>query len=78
MRSELDCPVPRLTLLFFGAAKDVPEAAKMVTARTAPSNIPTCNATAKPGPAGLHADRLSGDSPETRYRSRRPDRRGAH
>jgi hypothetical protein len=27
--------VPRLTLLFFGAAKDVPEAAKMVTARTA-------------------------------------------
>jgi hypothetical protein len=34
MRSWLDCPVPRLTLLFFGAAKDVPEAAKMVTART--------------------------------------------
>jgi hypothetical protein len=32
----LDCPVPRLTLLFFGAAKDVPEAAKMVTAGTAP------------------------------------------
>ena len=32
---ELDCPVPRLTLLFFGAAKDVPEAAKMVTAGTA-------------------------------------------
>jgi hypothetical protein len=31
----LDCPVPRLTLLFFGAAKDVPEAAKMVTAGTA-------------------------------------------
>jgi hypothetical protein len=27
--------VPRLTLLFFSAAKDVPEAAKMVTARTA-------------------------------------------
>jgi hypothetical protein len=27
--------VPRLTLLFFGAAKDVPEAAKMVTAGTA-------------------------------------------
>ena len=27
--------MPRLTLLFFGAAKDVPEAAKMVTARTA-------------------------------------------
>src|SRR5664280_3880381 len=33
--NELDCPVPRLTLLFFGAAKDVPEAAKMVTAGTA-------------------------------------------
>jgi hypothetical protein len=27
--------VSRLTLLFFGAAKDVPEAAKMVTAGTA-------------------------------------------
>ena len=27
--------MPRLTLLFFGAAKDVPEAAKMVTAGTA-------------------------------------------
>ena len=27
--------VPRLTLLFFGAAKDVPEAAKTVTAGTA-------------------------------------------
>jgi len=27
--------VPRLTLLFFGTAKDVPEAAKMVTAETA-------------------------------------------
>ena len=35
LRSLLDCPVPRLTLLFFGAAKDVPEAAKMVTAGTA-------------------------------------------
>jgi len=35
MKSSLDCPVPRLTLLFFGAAKDVPEAAKMVTAGTA-------------------------------------------
>jgi hypothetical protein len=34
-RSWLDCPVPRLTLLFFGAAEDVPEAAKMVTAGTA-------------------------------------------
>jgi hypothetical protein len=31
----MDCPVPRLTLLFFGAAKGVPEAAKMVTAETA-------------------------------------------
>jgi hypothetical protein len=27
--------VPRLTLLFFSAARDVPEAAKMVTAGTA-------------------------------------------
>jgi hypothetical protein len=35
MRSSPDCPVPRLTLLFFTAAKDVPEAAKMVTAGTA-------------------------------------------
>jgi hypothetical protein len=26
--------VPRLTLLFFGAAKDIPEAAEMVTAGT--------------------------------------------
>jgi hypothetical protein len=34
-KSSLDCPVLRLTLLFFGAAKDVPEAAKMVTAGTA-------------------------------------------
>jgi hypothetical protein len=34
-RTQLDCPVPRLTLLFFGAAKDVPEAAKTVTAGTA-------------------------------------------
>jgi hypothetical protein len=32
---ELGYPVLRLTLLFFGAAKDVPEAAKMVTAGTA-------------------------------------------
>ena len=32
---ELDCPVQRLTLLFFAAAKDVPEAARMVTAGTA-------------------------------------------
>jgi hypothetical protein len=31
----MDCPVPHLTLLFFGAAKDGPEAAKMVTAGTA-------------------------------------------
>ena len=28
-------PVPRLALLFFGAAKDVPEAAETVTAGTA-------------------------------------------
>jgi hypothetical protein len=35
MRSPLDRPVPRLTLLFFSATKDVPEAAKMVTAGTA-------------------------------------------
>ena len=33
--NELDCPVPRLTLLFFDAAKDVPEATKMATAGTA-------------------------------------------
>jgi hypothetical protein len=31
---SLDCPVPRLTLLFSGAAKDIPEAAKTVTAGT--------------------------------------------
>ena len=31
----VDCPVTRLTLLFFGAAKDIPEAAEMVTAGTA-------------------------------------------
>jgi hypothetical protein len=31
----VDCPVPRLTLLFFGAAKDIPEAAEKVTAGTA-------------------------------------------
>ena len=35
VNSSLDCPVPRLTLLFFGATKDVPEEAKMVTAGTA-------------------------------------------
>jgi len=35
MKRPPDCPVLRLTLLFFGAAKDVPEAAKMVTAGTA-------------------------------------------
>src|ERR1035437_7326830 len=29
------CPVPRLALLFFGAAKDVPEAAERVPAGTA-------------------------------------------
>jgi hypothetical protein len=30
-----DCLVPRLTLLFFGEAKNIPEAAKTVTAGTA-------------------------------------------
>ena len=35
MRGWSGCPVPRLTLLFFGAAKDVPEAAKTGTAGTA-------------------------------------------
>jgi len=35
MKSPPDYPVLRLTLLFFGAAEDVPEAAKMVTAGTA-------------------------------------------
>jgi hypothetical protein len=43
----LDRPVPRLTLLFFGAAKDVPEAAKMVTAGTAPVYTRTCKPKAK-------------------------------
>jgi hypothetical protein len=33
--NELDRPVPLLTLLFFDAAKDVPEAARIVTAGTA-------------------------------------------
>jgi hypothetical protein len=33
--SSPDCPVLRLTLLCFGAAKDLPEAAKMVTSGTA-------------------------------------------
>jgi hypothetical protein len=41
--NKLDCPVPHLTLLFFGAAKDVPEAAKMVTARTARLNATHSN-----------------------------------
>jgi hypothetical protein len=36
---ELACPVPRLTLLFFGAAKDVPEAARMVPGK--PAFLPT-------------------------------------
>jgi len=35
MSDRVGYPVSRLSLLFFGAAKDVPEAAKMVTARTA-------------------------------------------
>jgi hypothetical protein len=38
--------VPRLTLLFFGAAKEVPEAARMVTAGQ-PGYIPTCKPKAK-------------------------------
>jgi hypothetical protein len=50
----LDCPVPRLALLFFGAAKDVPEAAKMVTAGTArlhQERFLTCKPSAKRWPA---------------------------
>jgi hypothetical protein len=43
---SIDCPVPRLTLLFFGAAKDIPEAAKTVTAGTASLRC-NCNLTAK-------------------------------
>jgi hypothetical protein len=43
-----DRPVPRLTLLFFGATKDVPEAAEMVTAGTVPSSILNCKPMAKP------------------------------
>jgi hypothetical protein len=39
--------VPRLTLLFFGAAKDVPEAAKMVTAGTACLHFTQCKPKAK-------------------------------
>src|ERR1035438_8292576 len=35
MRSLPDCPVPHLTLLFFGATEDVSETAKMVPAGTA-------------------------------------------
>ena len=42
--------MPRLTLLFFGAAKDVPEAAKMVTAGQ-PAYIRTSKPTAKLGTA---------------------------
>jgi hypothetical protein len=34
MRRSQNRPVLRLTLLFFGATKDIPEAAKMVTAGT--------------------------------------------
>jgi hypothetical protein len=50
--------VPRLTLLFFGAAKDVPEAAKMVTAGTARlhhERIRPCKPTAKRWPISSHA-----------------------
>jgi hypothetical protein len=39
--------VPRLTLLFFGAAKDVPEAAKMVTAGDSLATSQTCKPMAK-------------------------------
>jgi len=44
--------VPRPTLLFFGAAKDIPEAAKMVTAGTASlpatsERLRACKPTAK-------------------------------
>jgi hypothetical protein len=47
LKGSLDCPVPRLTLLFFGAAEDVPEAAKMVTAGTACLHfLPSGHATA--------------------------------
>jgi hypothetical protein len=35
---EVGYPVSRLSLLFFGAAKDVPEAAETVTAGTASSS----------------------------------------
>jgi hypothetical protein len=35
MRISLDGPALRLMLHFFGAAKDVPEAAKIVTSGTA-------------------------------------------
>jgi hypothetical protein len=44
--------VLRLTLPFFGAAKDVPEAAKMVTAGTARLHFEsTCKPAAKRGSA---------------------------
>ncbi|HSL02330.1 MAG TPA: hypothetical protein VK901_02160 [Nitrospiraceae bacterium] len=50
--------MPRLTLLFFGAAKDVPEAAKMVTAGTAAyitNNFERAGKQPKRGPPSSHA-----------------------
>jgi hypothetical protein len=44
--NELDCPLPRLTLLFFGGAEDVPEAAKW-SPPGQPAYIPTCKPKAK-------------------------------
>ena len=46
--------MPRLTLLFFSAAKDVPEAARMVTAGTARhlfEQFGSCKPKVKYGPA---------------------------
>jgi len=45
--TEVGLPVPCLTLLFFGAAKDVREAAKMVTAGTAPLYVCTSKVNAE-------------------------------
>jgi hypothetical protein len=43
--------VPRLTLIFFGASKDVPEAAKMVIAGAACPNFSRSKPMAKHDPA---------------------------
>jgi hypothetical protein len=40
--SSQGCLVPRLMLLFFGEAKDVPEAARMVTAGIACAKLQKC------------------------------------